>query len=252
MMISSEQRGGFNIYATLEDLPPAFRRYVIFNEGIGTHFFKHPLYVDFMPLALPLPIKEFFELKTKWVNSALTENKSPLTYLGRHERAYRSSILIDLLKDGYWDTAHTDPKKACEFWKCASYVWTDCEDDEGASIWQEILGAEVPHREFMTSSADRKALRAMGDSITIYRGVQGMDRDMAFLEGVQGYQWTLNRDTAKFFSKRFLRAPDRPYIMKTTVRTSDVIAYLTSRGESEIVFPPDKLNWSEVAIGGAV
>lgn len=240
--------GDFSVYPTTDDLPPDLQRYVSYDSACKMFFFRHPLMVTMLPLVSPLPIEEFLKDKAKWVRSALIDDKNPHRYLHRHERVFRSTAFLRLLSDGYWDDAHTNPRRACEFWQCAAYVWADCEEDEGSDIWQAILEAEIPHREFMTSSADRRALREMGDYITVYRGVQGPNSEEAFEEGILGYQWTLDRKTAVFFSQRFLRAPDRGFILKTQVRTSEVIAYLTSRGESEIIFSPDSLYWDEIEI----
>jgi hypothetical protein len=250
MQLSKNETGNLCVYPTKNALPADFQQYVIYDAECGMSFFKHPLLVSIMPLVTPLPIEEFFEEKAKWARAVLNEDKRPISYLNRHERAFRSTMFLELISDGYWDDARHDVKRAQEFWECAAFVWADCEEDESSDIWEAIIEADIPHREFMTSADDRRALEAMGPYITVYRGVQGSSKEQAFEDGILGYQWTLDRKTAVFFSQRFLRAPDRGYILKTKVRTSKVIAYLTSRGESEIIFSPDNLYWDEIEIVG--
>lgn len=237
----------FNVVLSPDDLPDHLKKYVITEHSLGMHFFKHPLFVSMMPLITPLPLDEFLAKREGFLDSYL-KDFGPKFYLGCHERPFRSGRLLEMVEEGYWNEAYRTPRKACEFWQCAAYVWTDCEEDEGDDIWERILECDIPHREFMTTSAERKALKALGDHLTVYRGVQGPNEEEAFKDGVMGYQWTLDRETAVFFSSRLIRDPDQGYLMTTSVRRSDVIAHFTNRGESEIVIAPDDLDWDNIEI----
>lgn len=79
-----------------------------------------------------------------------------------------------------------------------------------------------------------KFKKIVGDKekIVVYRGVGSLSskEDLAF-------SWTLSKKTAKFFSDRF-GGPGK--IIKKTISPEEVIDYLDSRGESEIILIPKK------------
>ncbi len=244
----SDQSGpGFHVLSSITDIPSHIRRYVTQDDVCKLHFFKHPLYVSMLPLVTPLPLEEFIQVRTDFAEKALLDDGAR-RYLFLHERAFRSTTFLEMYDDGYWQEALSNPRKAREFWRCAAYVWADCEEDEDAGIWEDILTCDIPHQGFMTKSADRKALKAMGDTITVYRGVQGQTKQDALEDGMLGFQWSLSKDIAKFFSHRFLRKPNRGFVLTATARTSDVLAYLTSRGESEVIIHPECMMQADISI----
>jgi hypothetical protein len=53
---------------------------------------------------------------------------------------------------------------------------------------------------------------------------------------VPGLSWTLNKDKALFFARRF--KPPQPILATALLRKRDVLAYLPDRDEEEIVCLP--------------
>ena len=79
---------------------------------------------------------------------------------------------------------------------------------------------------------ERKALRAMSDTLVIYRGIaQGLNE--------MGWSWTLDYDKATWFARRFQSADRIPVVLTGSVSRTDVVGYLTSRGEEEIAVDPE-------------
>ena len=77
----------------------------------------------------------------------------------------------------------------------------------------------------------------MPNTITIYRG--GIDD--------KGYSWTLNKDYAVWFANRWIMNGNlgdesnvtnrhETNVFEKTINKSDAIAYLSDRGESEIIY----------------
>jgi len=85
-------------------------------------------------------------------------------------------------------------------------------------------------RHLMMDKKDREKFEKLPDKLTLYRG-QGIDA-----EGL-GWSWSLSRDVAVFFAKRF------PYgeVLQGESKKSDVIAYFTGRNEDEIVVPRESV-----------
>jgi len=80
---------------------------------------------------------------------------------------------------------------------------------------------------------ERKALAALPDRLTIYRGVHIKKGTL------RGLSWTLDRERAEWFANRW--AKRRPYLVQAQVLKSDVRAHFLDRGEAEIVVLPNRL-----------
>ena len=80
---------------------------------------------------------------------------------------------------------------------------------------------------------ERKALAALPDRLTIYRGVHIKKGTL------RGLSWTLDRERAEWFANRW--AKRRPYLVEAEVLKSDVRAYFLDRNEAEIIVLPNRL-----------
>jgi len=73
-----------------------------------------------------------------------------------------------------------------------------------------------------------------GEMLTVYRGVSGKGR----MRALRGISWSLSMDVARFFG----RYGFRPALYRTTVKRSDVFAYIneSGRNEQEVLLLLDK------------
>lgn len=225
------------IYRSRDDLPAALRSYwTDANADCPLPVFHHPFYVGFGPLVLPVPISEVLHIREQDAYACLDERDWD-GFVFRHERAYRPSALFE----AYRRIRPVGAREAVAFWQTVAHVWVDAEMDEDRPEWGRMLRFSVPHREAMMTSAARRALRQMPDRITVFRGVQAATSDAAHEAATRGYQWTLSQKTAIWFARRFLNTRSglvQPYLATATVSKADVVAYLTRRGEDEIILPP--------------
>lgn len=130
---------------------------------------------------------------------------------------------------------------AQEYWQLLREVWIDVEVMlPNKEIWLELLQWQSPGREHLMTDAERAELAAMPDTIEIWRGCG--DRS-----AVRGFSWTIDRERAVFFAD-YASGPRRQWLgqsgtkrllVKATCRKKDVLAYFTTRNESEIVVNPD-------------
>jgi hypothetical protein len=111
--------------------------------------------------------------------------------------------------------------------------WTICE------AWGDKLDDALRMLEVVGYIEDDKPLPG-DDWLTVYRATSGPDDEP------DGGSWTLDLEIAKRFAHMFTspRAmfvlgnySEEPVIWRGIVQTSDVLAYFTSRDESEIVVP---------------
>ena len=151
---------------------------------------------------------------------------------GGHER------LVPLL-----EIEHLLPDK--DYWKCVDLTWYNIE----ASIpeqaqWLRLFTSTRPQRKFLMSASDRRALAAMPETLTIYRGYRkGLGRS--------GMSWTLSKERARFFASDakqdrrallgYRHSSGAPMIVRGKCHKHDVLAYFNGRKEQEIVIDPRKV-----------
>jgi hypothetical protein len=82
----------------------------------------------------------------------------------------------------------------------------------------------------MMDEEDDNILRSLPELVTIYRGCQ------EFLNE-DGLSWTLNKSKAEFFANRFGK---KGIILERTISKNDIVAVLTGRGESEVIWEEKK------------
>lgn len=189
----------------------------------GIRMVHHPLLVGM--LHVPAIMNAQLEHKKEAVERAFNE-RNWSSYVGLHERPYRIDALLHAVENGLSKT----PKL---YWENISWVWMDSENiHENFATWIDLWKADVPQRYCVMTNKERKALRDLPTSIPIWRGVQHRD-------AISGMSWTINRDKAIWFAKRW--SGQNPLLIEATILKKDVLAYFSSRNESEIVVDPTNL-----------
>ena len=85
----------------------------------------------------------------------------------------------------------------------------------------------------------KKILSRMPDVVTIYRG--GNSASAAYKDA---FSWTTNINVANFFACR--RGSHEGYLAEATVKKSDIIELIFSRGESEVLVDPANVSITQV------
>jgi hypothetical protein len=100
---------------------------------------------------------------------------------------------------------------------------------QNQSEWKKLWSSSRPEKQFAMSMEEREALALLPDELTIYRGVgQG--------DNVDGLSWTLSREKAIWFARRF--GGDlliTALLITATANKQDVHAFLNGQNEQEIV-----------------
>jgi hypothetical protein len=124
-----------------------------------------------------------------------------------------------------------------DYWRCLKLVWDKTSwttRDQGE--WLRLLKSTRPHREFLMSVDERRALAAMPETLSIY---QGYAKDWPR----KGLEWTLSKEAAisSGFSEsgRWDRPPSIAMIANGKCFKRDVIAYHSVW--EEIVIDPRKV-----------
>ncbi|WP_051324920.1 hypothetical protein [Candidatus Solirubrobacter pratensis] len=127
------------------------------------------------------------------------------------------------------------------YWQSLSHAWVDSDRQPlKAEHWRSLFKADRPGRENLMTAEEQAKLASLPDRVTVYRGFSGCTPDYRILNGVSGLSWTLDRQCADWFARRFARC-GRTIAATVTVgkvRRERAVALFDARGEDEVlVFP---------------
>jgi hypothetical protein len=221
----------YSIYPSPRDLPADLRAHCVEAGDSGIFIFHHRFCVTPFPLAFPVPIRELINEREKSATAALVSGDI-WSYLQRHEKPYRPEVLTNLVADGYFDD------KPEEYWALVGQVWVNIDLPEDSPAWAEMLDVPLEGSHAMMCENDRALLKAMPDVIRVWRGVEGEDEDYARAAATSGHSWSTSAEIAARFAKGFARSAGEAWVASALVPKTDVVAYLTDRGEAEIILRP--------------
>lgn len=118
-----------------------------------------------------------------------------------------------------------------DFSEFLSYCWVEQENpnqDKNVSKRECISYFKKADKKVLMSEEDFKYYNNIKDKVVVYRGVAiGRER--------LGLSWTDDLQKATWFQNRFNHGEDRGYLLRAVVDKSNVLAYLNSRNERELV-----------------
>jgi hypothetical protein len=195
-------------------LHPDLIPYLEESDG-GWMMLRHPLVYQ-VPLFSNGSANAFYEQKSKDIDKALNA-KNYKQFVWLFERPYRVDAFIKI----------ADKLSDTDYWKLLSSLWVDTENQYAyVNQWKELLNSDRPYRHYMMNEEEEQLLRSLPDEVTIYRGCQsGLNET--------GLSWTLDKAKAKFFANRFGK---NGIILEKKIPRSSIIAVLTGRNESEVIY----------------
>lgn len=173
-----------------------------------------------------LDITENEDNMLRWkqtISDIIEETNSVFNILMIMTRPYRFVFLVSVFSE------LSDIDKGV----CLSYVWTDSEDPGNlSSSLVELLFCSV-EPEYLMSDEELEILDDLPMTVQVYRGVSRIHFD----QEASRLSWTLDRDVARKFAKRFSNKGDG-FIYTGYVDKRDILAYFDSRGEKEVICHP--------------
>ena len=205
-----------NIFDLLEQdqktkLYPELEQYIV-ETPIGLYI-KHPLV--FQPYLSATLANQQLEQKYKFLRKAL-KTKNFNQYIFLHERPYRINAFQDIKKD-------LDNKT---YWRLLSNIWTDTENSwQDIETWKKLFKSKRNKKENLMGGQELATYESLDNELIIYRGcVKGLNEN--------GLSWTLNKDQAEWFAKRFDKDG---IVIEKRINKKNIVAYFNSRGEEEVV-----------------
>lgn len=184
---------------------------------------KHPLLISplfYHPEGVEM-LNQGLQAKREGVMAAIRSGNW-LQVIWLHERPWRPDVLATKV-----------PAELAEFWDLASRVWTDTEFPHAReALWRDLFTRPDAHK--MMDEEEREFFSGLPDIVEIYRGAaKGI--------GEKGFSWTLDRQRAEWFSRRFTSGDDEAIVLEGVVSKKNIIAYISGRNEEEILVLPEKV-----------
>jgi hypothetical protein len=108
------------------------------------------------------------------------------------------------------------------FWETMRTLWVTAGKQENYTVFRRLFASKRPHRDWFMTLEDAAYLDALPEEFEVYRA--------AYPEGDEGLSWTLDKNFVEKYAKDLGRI-----LLTRKVRKSDVFAYISRRGESEIL-----------------
>lgn len=124
-----------------------------------------------------------------------------------------------------------------DFAEMLKFCWTTCEspmNDANVTKKEIVCWFTDANKNFLMSKEEKKIHKSLPQMVEIYRGT----RSAAYKLGVS---WTLNRETAEWFAKRFSNSNDECHLYSYRIDRRDVLCYINERNEQEIIINCNKL-----------
>jgi hypothetical protein len=198
----------FDMFAE-ETLHPDLQPYVI-EAGSGLAQIKHPLIY-----AVP-----YFPATNKMLNAQyaqkleMLKTAEPRRCIFLHERPYRLDAFLE-------HAAKLTSNR--EWWQTLSDVWIDSENIwQNSLLWKRLLKTKLPSKSYFMNAEERKALKALPEKITVYRGcIKGKNEN--------GISWTLGSRIASSGLRRKESCWRR---LSTSPQCSHICSVATNRKSS--------------------
>lgn len=213
-----------------EALHPDLKPYVRESEFFG-EILHHPLVIQ--THVIPGMANRTYTQKMKACDEALATGMWG-SFVWLHERPYRLNAFY-LLKGRI-----TDPT---EYWNLLATIWSDSENiQECLDEWETVLFDTpfINERDAMMDSDERKVLADLPEVVTVYRGCRQEENE-------DGFSWTLDRDRAAWFARRWHGdQTGDPIVLVGEIHKDEIVAYLDHRNEREIIAHFDNVKVTRV------
>jgi len=209
-----------------EDLHKDLLNFVSFNELLNIKELRHPLLYS-----IPYEPNLNHRYNEIYLNKRLKADQSLRkgdfhSLLLMYEKGIRCDVLLELQNRLSGDI----------YWPLLRNIWIRTEmPSYNIWVWTRLFFANKKYQELFMSEEDREVYRSLPEKVHIYRGYL----HPRFAKGIS---YTLDREVASFFTKRF-KMKDRSLasVSHKVVNKEDIFAYTNERGEKEIIYLMDHI-----------
>lgn len=146
-------------------------------------------------------------------------------YIMLHEKPYRLDAIHEVAD---FVTGEKLAELVGAHWVHSENIWE--QQGEWAALW--IEARDKGHLEHAMDEEERKALDALPGTVNVYRGFNRPGRDA-------GLSWTINREQAEWFARRYGDEEFGPHVAEGTAQRESILAHFNVRSEDEVVILPE-------------
>jgi len=194
------------------------------KNSLDGHMIHHPLVIEpFYAEELAALCNERYRQKQEHVSkAALAQDWEH--YIWLHERPYRLQAFIDAMSRGLLYPVASSVELLRQ-------VWMDAEAPGiNLRIWVKLFQMINSNlKSHLMDEEEREHLASLPAAITIWRGVRKPP------EKRYGISWSLSRERATWFAKRFAANGSKPTLYNAVIPKEVVTAYLDGRNEQEVI-----------------
>lgn len=201
---------------TKEELHPDLADCLVTLDS-GMVCIKHPLINSIMHIPqLNAQVNESYRYKREQLQKA-AEKKDWATYVFWHEKPFKMWALANISQHL---SIEQRSKMLAEIWTLVENCW-QCDD-----YFEWIVSFGIDANAAMDEE-ERKVWSELPETFTVYRGAQE--------HNVYGRSWTLEKERAEWFARRFNE--DAPMVLRGKVSKGDpgALFYINGRNEQEIL-----------------
>jgi len=186
---------------------------------------EHPLCVEVLPskkdiydkLGIPDP-DTMVMMKLRRLRESYDRHDVD-AYVFIHDRPFRFSALLDAKEWALKD----------DWFACAGSVWIDCEGPgKNAEVWRTEVFT-LPDSLLTMTERDLLHYHSLETPVTVYRGATSR------YHAKNGLSWTLDKDRAIWFAKRFSKLGHCRWLAEVKVDRAHISSMFFGRGESEVI-----------------
>lgn len=120
-----------------------------------------------------------------------------------------------------------------ELWQDA-WIRVEFSNDDANLSTSEARDIFIKVKDLIMTDDESDEFRKLPDVVTVYRGVTGFNDSRDKVSSA--LSWTLSRETAEFFAKRWKDV--RGFVYECTTPKSHILALLNGRNEHEVILDP--------------
>lgn len=121
-------------------------------------------------------------------------------------------------------------------------IWCHTEtpsDETNASHKDKVRWFKMANKEYLMTPEEYETFTNLPDKLILYRGCGNTEKK-------HGMSWTLNKEKAEWFARRYEILDTSPVIYVTKVDKGEALAYFNRRDEEEIVINARNLSKEEI------
>lgn len=232
-------------YSIESDIPSVFRDYC--TPLVERTWFEHPLFRQMLPFDVEPDLEaELYRLEADFAD-AVAAHELQRAFSMIATDTYCADYVLTYFEPNIPKTGQGD----AIYWRLVF----ECVRNKASTFRQgdslmKLLKSKRTRREEILCGDDYPEFENLTADLEVWRGVVASDSEDAAEMISNGLHWSLNRSDAEKFAVSGAYRVGKPFLAESVVSKVELIAYLPSKGEGEVlVWPNSRRSWNWISLG---